>query len=326
MRRFDLAIERFDLAAPFVISRGAKTQAVVVTVKLSDGEASGHGECVPYARYGETPESVLAALEAVRASVEAGLDRQALQELLPAGAARNALDCALWDLDAKLYGVPAFQLAGLHRMSPVTTAYTISVGDPAQMAAAALAEAGRPILKVKLAGDGDRDRIAAVREAAPEAELIVDANEAYDETGLPALFEACLASDVRMIEQPLPEGRDGVLRHRPTAIPICADESVHQIDDLEALCDRYDSVNIKLDKTGGLTHAIAMAARAQELGLSIVVGSMVGSSLSMAPAMLLAPMARFVDLDGPLLLRDDRVPGLRFEGSILFPPEPKLWG
>ena len=326
MRRFDLAIERFDLAAPFVISRGAKTQAVVVTVKLSDGEASGHGECVPYARYGETPESVLAALEAVRASVEAGLDRQALQELLPAGAARNALDCALWDLDAKLYGVPAFQLAGLHRMSPVTTAYTISVGDPAQMAAAALAEAGRPILKVKLAGDGDRDRIAAVREAAPEAELIVDANEAYDEPGLPALFEACLAADVRMIEQPLPEGRDGVLRHRPTAIPICADESVHRIDDLEALCDRYDSVNIKLDKTGGLTHAIAMAARAQELGLSIVVGSMVGSSLSMAPAMLLAPMARFVDLDGPLLLRDDRVPGLRCQGSILFPPEPKLWG
>jgi L-alanine-DL-glutamate epimerase-like enolase superfamily enzyme len=245
---------------------------------------------------------------------------------MPAGAARNALDCALWDLEAKQLGIPAHQLAGLHRIAPVTTAYTISVGTPSDMAREAAAQNERPLLKIKLGGDGDGERIAAVREAAPFAELIVDANEAWTDALLPALFDVCRAAHVRLIEQPLPQGKDAALCHRPRGIPVCADESVHELDDLQDLRDRYDAVNIKLDKAGGLTHAFEMARRAQDLGLSIIVGSMVGTSLAMAPAMLLAPLARFVDLDGPLLLKEDRKPGLRIEGSILFPPEPALWG
>ncbi len=326
IRRLTVAVERFPIAGTFAISRGAKTEAVVVTATVSDGAATGRGECVPYARYGESVENVVAAIEGARRRIEAGGDRSELQALLPAGAARNALDCALWDFDAKRLNVRAFQMAGLHRLSPATTAYTISVGTPEAMAAAAARAAARPTLKIKLAGAGDPERIAAVRAAAPEAQLIVDANEAWAEADLESHFAACAAAGVALVEQPLPAGRDAALARVNRPIPVCADESVHDRAGLAALRDRYDAVNIKLDKTGGLTEALALAAEAERLGFSLFLGCMVGTSLAMAPAMLLAPRAQFVDLDGPLLLARDRAPGLVYEGSIVHPPSPDLWG
>ena len=321
-----VAIERFALARAFVISRGAKTEAAVVTVEIAGGGHRGRGECVPYPRYGESPEGVVATIESVCQVIEAGADRAALQNLLPAGAARNALDCALWDFEAKSLGLRAHELAGLHRVAPATTAFTLSVGTPEEMAAAARGAAERPLLKVKLAGDGDIERLAAVREAAPDAELIVDANEAWREADLARLFAACARAGVALIEQPLPAGRDAALAARPRAIPVCADESVHDRQGLDALCPLYDAVNIKLDKAGGLTEALLMVEAAQRLDLAIIVGSMVGTSLAMAPAMLLAAQARYVDLDGPLLLARDRSPGLRICGSVIEPPSPELWG
>ncbi len=326
MRTLSLSVDRFPLARAFVISRGAKTEAVVVVAEIRQGEARGRGECTPYARYGESVESVLAQIESVRAAIEAGADRTALQTLLPAGAARNALDCALWDLDAKRLGVPAYAMAGLHRLGPATTCYTISVGDPDAMAAHAAEAAARPLLKVKLAGAGDAARISAVRAAAPEATLVVDANEAWDEKNLAANLEACAQAGVALVEQPLPAGRDQALARLRRPIPVCADESVHERAGLPALRDRYDAINVKLDKAGGLTEALALAAEGERLGFSIFVGCMVASSLAMAPAMLIAARARFVDLDGPLLLARDRPEGLRYEGSIVYPPEPALWG
>lgn len=326
MRTLSISVDRFPLARAFVISRGAKTEAVVVVAEIRQGEARGRGECTPYARYGESVESVVAQIESVRAAIEAGADRAALQTLLPAGAARNALDCALWDLDAKRLGVPASAMAGLHRLGPATTCYTISVGDPETMAAHAAEAAARPLLKVKLAGAGDAARIAAVRAAAPEATLVVDANEAWDETNLAANLEACAQAGVALVEQPLPAGRDAALARLRRPIPVCADESVHDRAGLPALRDRYDAINVKLDKAGGLTEALALAADGERLGFSIFVGCMVASSLAMAPAMLIAARARFVDLDGPLLLARDRPEGLRYEGSIVYPPEPALWG
>ena len=326
MRTLSLSVDRFPLARAFVISRGAKTEAVVVVAEIRQGEARGRGECTPYARYGESVESVLAQIESVRAAIEAGADRTALQTLLPAGAARNALDCALWDLDAKRLGVPAYAMAGLHRLGPATTCYTISVGDPDAMAAHAAEAAARPLLKVKLAGAGDAARISAVRAAAPEATLVVDANEAWDEANLAANLEACAQAGVALVEQPLPAGRDQALARLRRPIPVCADESVHERAGLPALRDRYDAINVKLDKAGGLTEALALAAEGERLGFSIFVGCMVASSLAMAPAMLIAARARFVDLDGPLLLARDRPEGLRYEGSIVYPPEPALWG
>lgn len=325
-RSLKIDVERFPIAGTFTISRGAKTEAVVVTATVSAGVVAGRGECVPYARYGESVESVTAAMEGARAAIEAGCDRAALQGLLPAGAARNALDCALWDLDAKRLGVRAFEMAGLHRLAPATTAYTISVGSPEAMAEAAARAAARPVLKIKLAGAGDSARIAAVRAAAPDAELIVDANEAWAEEDLEGHFAACAAAGVALVEQPLPAGRDAALARVKRPIPVCADESVHDRAGLAALKDRYDAVNIKLDKTGGLTEALALAAEAERQGFAIFVGCMVGTSLAMAPAMLLTPRAKFVDLDGPLLLARDRSPGLVYEGSVVRPPAPELWG
>ncbi|MFT4097995.1 MAG: dipeptide epimerase [Rhodoblastus sp.] len=325
-RILKIDVERFPIAGTFTISRGAKTEAVVVTATIFDGATTGRGECVPYARYGESIESVSAAIESVRGSLEAGCDRAELQAILPAGAARNALDCALWDFDAKLLGVRAFQMAGLHRLSPATTAYTISVGTPEAMAEAAAKAAARPVLKIKLAGAGDPERIAAVRRAAPDAQLIVDANEAWAEADLESHFAACAAAGVALVEQPLPAGNDSALARVKRPIPVCADESVHDRPGLAALKDRYDAVNIKLDKTGGLTEALALAGEAQRLGFSIFVGCMVGTSLGMAPAMLLTPRAQFVDLDGPLLLARDRTPGLVYEGSLVHPPSADLWG
>ncbi len=325
-RTLSVAVERFPIAGVFAISRGAKTEAVVVTATISDGAHVGRGECVPYARYGESVESVSAAIESVRERIEAGCDRAELQAALSAGAARNALDCALWDFDAKRLGVRAHEMAGLHRLPPATTAYTISVGTPEAMAQAAAQAADRPVLKIKLAGAGDPARIAAVRAAAPDAELIVDANEAWTQDDLAPCFAACAAAGVALVEQPLPAGRDSALASIKRPIPVCADESVHDRAGLAALRDRYDAINIKLDKTGGLTEALALAAEGERLGFALFVGCMVGTSLAMAPAMLLTPRAKFVDLDGPLLLARDRTPGLRYDGSIVFPPAPEVWG
>ncbi|MBL1258551.1 N-acetyl-D-Glu racemase DgcA [Methylocystis sp. Sn-Cys] len=321
-----LAVEAYPIAGRFVISRGAKTQAQVVTATLRAGDAIGRGECVPYARYGESVESVVAAIERVRGEIEAGADRAVLQRLLPAGAARNAVDCAMWDLEAKQSGRPASAIAGFERLSPLVTAFTLSVGTPQEMRMAALKAADRPLLKIKLAGEGDDARLAAVREGAPHAQLIVDANEAWREETLVAQLDACARHGVALIEQPLPAGQDGMLAEIPRPIPICADESAHETASLEALRGRYDAVNIKLDKTGGLTEALAMAQAARQMGFEIMAGCMVGTSLAMAPAMLIGQMAAFVDLDGPLLLARDRQPGLVYEGSTMTPPPAALWG
>jgi L-Ala-D/L-Glu epimerase len=325
-RSLTVAVERFPIAGVFTISRGAKTEAVVVTATISDGAHIGRGECVPYARYGESVESVCAAIEVFRSAIEAGCDRAALQAGMPAGAARNALDCALWDLDAKRLGIRAYEMAGLHRVAPATTAYTISVGTPEAMAEAAAKAAHRPVLKVKLAGVGDPERLGAVRRAAPDAELIVDANEAWAEADLETHFAACVAAGVALVEQPLPAGRDDILAWAKRPITVCADESVHDRAGLAGLRAKYDAINIKLDKTGGLTEALALADEGQRLGFALFVGCMVGTSLAMAPAMLLTPRAKFVDLDGPLLLARDRQPGLRYDGSLVYPPERDLWG
>jgi L-Ala-D/L-Glu epimerase / N-acetyl-D-glutamate racemase len=319
-------VERWPIAGSFAISRGAKTEAAVVVAELSDGNVRGHGECVPYARYGETIEGVTAALEAMRPQIQQGLDRHALQHAMPAGAARNALDCAFWDLAAKRAGRPAYDLAGLPAPGPVTTAYTISLAEPTVMAQAAERAAHRALLKIKLGTDGDPARIRAVRAAAPKTTLIVDANEGWSETNLAANLDACAQAGVALVEQPLPDGRDDVLGRMKRPLPVCADESVHDRASLAALAGKYDAVNIKLDKTGGLTEALAMLADAEQRNFSIMIGCMVATSLAMAPAMLLAQRARFVDLDGPLLLSADRPDGLRYVDSLVYPAAPTLWG
>jgi L-alanine-DL-glutamate epimerase-like enolase superfamily enzyme len=319
-------IEQWPIAGSFTISRGAKTQAVTVVAEVSRGALTGRGECVPYPRYGETPEAALAALTAMQEPLSRGLDRQALQAAMPPGAARNALDCALLDLQAKLSGQRVWTLLG--RPAPVAciTAYTISLASPEAMAAAAAKAAHRPLLKIKLGGDGDGRRIAAVRQAAPDSELIVDANEAWTPESLEQNLADCAAAGVTLVEQPLAAGHDEALARIRRPLLVCADESVHDRASLEGLRERYDAVNIKLDKSGGLTEALAMADAAQALGFQIMIGCMVATSLAMAPAMLLAPQARFVDLDGPLLLARDRDGGLRYDGSLIYPPEAALWG
>jgi L-Ala-D/L-Glu epimerase len=321
-------IERWPLANAFTISRGSKTEAIVVVAELTDGTRHGRGESVPYARYGETPDGIVAALEASRPALRGGLDHAALQRLLGPGAARNALDCAYWDVNAKRNGRRAYELAGIAAPKPLTTAYTISLASVAEMAAAAESAAWRPLLKVKLGGaDGeDGKRIAAVRRAAPRAELIVDANEGWNAESLPQNLSACADAGVTLVEQPLHEGRDDALAGMKRPIPICADESVHDRGSLDRLSGRYDAVNVKLDKAGGLTEALALAAEAERRGFAVMVGSMVATSLAVAPAMLVAQRARVVDLDGPLLLARDRANGLRFDGSTVYPPDAALWG
>jgi len=320
-------IERWPLASAFTISRGTKTEAVVVTVELGDGIHRGRGECVPYARYGEIPDGIVAAIEAMRPALRRGLDRAALQMAMPPGAARNALDCALWDLNAKQTGRRAHELAGIAAPAPLITAYTISLASPAAMAEATERAALRPLLKVKLGGgDDDGKRITAVRRAAPDAELIVDANEGWGDDNLARNLAACADAGVTLVEQPLPEGRDTLLARIKRPIPVCADESVHDRASLDALKGKYDAINIKLDKTGGLTEALALVVDAERRGFAIMVGCMVATSLAMAPAMLVAQRASVVDLDGPLLLAKDRPDGLRYNGSVADPPEPALWG
>ncbi|WP_411194509.1 MULTISPECIES: N-acetyl-D-Glu racemase DgcA [Rhodopseudomonas] len=319
-------IERWPIAGAFTISRGAKTEAVVVIAEISHRGHTGRGECVPYARYGETPDATLAAIEAMRPQLADGLDRAALQAAMPAGAARNALDCALLDLAAKISGQRVWDLLERTAPRPATTAYTISLGTPDAMAAATAKAAGRPLLKIKLGSDDDGARIAAVRREAPESELIVDANEAWTPDNLEQNLAECAEVGVTLVEQPLPAGRDDALARIRRPLAVCADESVHDRASLDGLRDRYDAINIKLDKTGGLTEAMAMADAARALGFDIMVGCMVATSLSMAPATLLAQSARFVDLDGPLLLARDRPNGLRYDGSTIYPPDPALWG
>jgi L-alanine-DL-glutamate epimerase-like enolase superfamily enzyme len=320
-----LRAERWPIAGAFTISRGAKSEAHVVVAELGDGRHRGRGECVPYARYGESVEGVVAAIEAMRDELARGLDRERLQGIMPPGAARNALDCAFWDLAAKRAGCMAHELAGLPSPQPLVTAYTISLGTADEMARAAKA-ASRPLLKVKLGGVGDPARIAAVRQAAPHAELIVDANEAWQASELAANLAACAAAGVTLVEQPLPAGQDAALSEVSRPIPVCADESVHDRASLPALAGKYDAVNIKLDKAGGLTEALALAAEAERCGFMLMAGCMVSTSLAIAPALLLAQRARVVDLDGPLLLARDRPEGLRYDGSLVHPPAPNLWG
>lgn len=297
-----------------------------MVAELSDGRHLGRGECVPYARYGESVEAVSAAIAAMGNAIAGGLDRVGLQNAMPPGAARNALDCAFWDLEAKRVGRPVHQLAGLPAPKPLVTAYTVSLASPGEMAKAAAKVSSRRLLKIKLGGDGDADRIAAVREAALRPELIVDANEGWREDNLEANFAACAMARVALVEQPLPAGRDAMLAGIQRPVPVCADESAHDRASLASLVGRYDAVNIKLDKAGGLTEALAMAAGARKLGLTVMAGCMVSTSLAMAPAMLLAQSAQFVDLDGPLLLARDRPGGLRYLDSFVDPAEPALWG
>ena len=319
-------IENWPIAGAFTISRGAKTEAVTVVAEIGRGGLVGRGECVPYLRYGETTEATLAALQSMQEPLSHGLDRQTLQGAMPPGAARNALDCALLDLESKSAGQRVWDLLGRPKPEPCITAYTISLGSAEAMAAATARAAHRPLLKIKLGGAGDVARIAAVRRAAPASELIVDANEAWTPDTLEANLAACAQAGVTLVEQPLPAGHDDALARIRRPVPVCADESVHDRASLPGLRQRYDALNIKLDKTGGLTEALAMADAAQALGFQIMVGCMVATSLAMAPAMLLTRQARFVDLDGPLLLARDRDEGMRYDGSLVYPPAAALWG
>ncbi len=318
--------ERFPIAGGFTISRGTKTIAEVVTCTIGVGGKSGHGECVPYARYGESIDSVLAQIEAMRGAVRDGIDRRGLIEAMPAGAARNAIDCALWDLESKLGGVRAHADVCAMPPRPIPTAMTISLGTPDEMAAQARAHSQRPLLKVKVGTDNDSARIHAVASSAPKSRIILDANEGWTPENIRRHLLVAAEFRVALIEQPLPVGKDEILRSIPHPVPICADESVHSAEDLDLLVGLYDAVNIKLDKAGGLTAAMHLRNRARELGFGVMVGCMVGTSLAMAPAVLLAQDADFVDLDGPLLLARDRQQGLTYTGSLVSPPAPALWG
>lgn len=326
MVTLEARIETFPLRQHFTISRGSKTETVVVTAEIRDGDRRGRGECGPNIRYGETPEGVADAIMAMAPDITAGLDRDGLQRAMPPGAARNALDCALWDLEAKRSGRPVWALAGLAEPGPVETAYTLSIDTPDAMAEAAREHASRPLLKLKLTGAGDLDRVRAVREGAPAARLIVDANEAWTPEDFGALAAELAGLGVEMIEQPFPAGDDAALAALDHPVPICADESCRDRASVAALADRYDMVNIKLDKAGGLTEALATAAAARAANLDIMVGCMVGTSLAMAPAHLVAQGAKIVDLDGPLLLAEDRQPPLEVRESLVLPPTAALWG
>lgn len=322
-----VAVERFPIAGSFTISRGSRTEAVVVVATITDGTHVGRGECVPYARYGETIDGVVEHVRRIGAHLDdPGFDRVALAAALPPGAARNAVDCALWDLEAKRSGIRAHVAAGVPTLRSLETCYTLSLGTPESMEAAAAAASYRPLLKVKLGGAGDAERIAAVRRGAPNARLVVDANEAWTDALLEENISACVAAGVTLIEQPLPAGQDAALAAIARPIPICADESLHVARELDELAGRYDAVNIKLDKAGGLTEALAIRDAARALGFKVMVGCMVGTSLAMAPAVIVAQGADVVDLDGPLLLAADRQPGIVYEGSTLLPPPPSLWG
>ena len=318
--------QRWPLAATFTISRGSKSHADVVVVEIEEDGVLGRGECVPYPRYAETVDSVLESIGRTRGWVESGGEPETLGECLPAGAARNAVDCALWDLRAKQTGRRVWELARCPAPVPVVTAYTLSLDTPEAMARSAREHAARPLLKLKLDRDQPIERVAAVRRAAPACRLIVDANEAWEHEDLARWLPMLGDLGVELVEQPLPAGTDHRLAALASPIPIGADESCHTSADLDGLRDRYRIVNIKLDKTGGLTEALRLRAAALSAGLEFMVGCMVGTSLSMAPATVLTPGARVVDLDGPLLLAHDREPCLRYDGALVHPPTPDVWG
>jgi len=319
-------IETWPIEGEFVISRGSKREARVVVATLTDGTHQGRGECVPYARYGETPEVVHEAIWKMSDAVAHGMTREKLATHMPAGAARNAIDCALWDLEAKQSGRSIKDLAGLERWEAVTSAYTISLGPSEEMAARAKWAGRLPLLKLKLGGGEDAARMRAVRSAVPTARLIVDANESWQIGELEALLAVAAEVGVELVEQPLPAGDDRALGEIERSVPVCADESLHTSRDVADLADRYDVVNIKLDKAGGLTEALRVAESAKTQGMRIMVGCMVGTSLAMAPAVVVAQSAEWVDLDGPLLLARDRVPGLHFDDTTVSPPTPDVWG
>lgn len=312
----------FKLAQVFTISRGSRTEAKVLTVRVQNGDHVGWGECVPYARYDETLESVTDEIMGLPNDIT----RAALYDLLPAGAARNAVDCALWDLEAKRAGKRAWELAGLTALGPEITAYTLSLAEPAEMQAQAAKNAHRPLLKIKLGTPDDMPRLEAVRAGAPTSRIIVDANEGWSAEVYADLAPHLVRLGVDLVEQPLPAGEDDALIGMDRPVPVCADESCHDRTSLPKLKGKYDVVNIKLDKTGGLTEALALREAALAEGYQVMVGCMVGSSLAMAPATLVAQGAMVTDLDGPLLLAEDRETPLLFDDAGVHPPAPALWG
>jgi L-alanine-DL-glutamate epimerase-like enolase superfamily enzyme len=326
-RRVIVREEEWPIKGTFTIARNSKTSAEVTVVEIHQDGQCGRGECVPYQRYGETREGTAAQIEKVREELEGGvIGRPEIQHLLDPGAARNALDCAFWDLEAKLSGIPAWRLAGLKEPTPVTTAFTVSLADPEAMAEVAKENQYRPLLKLKLGGKDDIRRVRAVREAAPDATLIVDANEAWTPLTFSNFSDELSELGVKLVEQPAPAGTDSFLEGLGRTVPVCADESIHDTAGLAEVARRYDFINIKLDKAGGLTEALRLANASQSAGIGIMLGCMVGTSLGMAPASLLAGVAQFVDLDGPLLLAKDRDPGIRYVDSTMHPPPPELWG
>jgi L-alanine-DL-glutamate epimerase-like enolase superfamily enzyme len=326
MRRLVVREESWPLVEPFVISRLRQEASEVVVVEITENGVTGRGETERAEAFDPNRPKVAAEIEAVRVAIERGAGRDDLPGLMPAGYARAAVDCALWDLEAKLAGEPAWRLAGLAQPRPVTTVFTLGLGSVEKMAAAAAKNADRPILKIKLGAEGDAERIAAIRTAAPNCRLIADANEGWTPETLQKLLHALADAKFELLEQPLPAGRDEALGAIEHPVPVCADESFHDRADLPGLTGRYDFVNIKLDKTGGLTEGLAAARAAQAAGYRLMVGCNVGTSLSMAPAHLVAQMAEFVDIDGPLLLSRDRKPGLVYRDGLVEPPIAALWG
>jgi L-alanine-DL-glutamate epimerase-like enolase superfamily enzyme len=315
----------FPIRGVFRISRGSKTQADAVIVRITEGDMAGSGECIPYARYGESVDSVSAQIASVAGTVCEGIDLRDLQTLLPPGSARNALDCALWDLRSKLSGHSVSSFAGLNAaLSPVTTAFTLSLGSPSVMANAARAHNHLPLLKLKLGGDGDLERVRAVREAAPHARLMADANESWAPHHLHLYLPEFAALGIELLEQPLPADADEALLGYESPVPLAADESCRDLNSIAGIRDKYAFANIKLDKTGGLTEAFALAEAARAAGMKVMVGCMVASSLSMAPGIVLAQQADVVHLDGPLLLAEDQEPALRYSGATLF-PDKRVW-
>ena len=325
-RLVEIAADVFPLVKAFTISRGSRSEAHVLTVTIKQDGCCGRGECVPYARYGESMESVSAQIRSIFSDIAAGLDTDCLQSALPAGAARNAVDCALWDLRAKQEGVSVAHLWNISPLHGIETAYTLSLDTAERMGQAAQAASGHPILKIKLGGPGDAGRIRAVHSAAPNCRIIVDANEAWTTETLVENMLVCADVGVSLIEQPLPAGQDEALAHVPHPVPVCADESAHTSESVAELKARYDFINVKLDKTGGLTEAMKLVERSKSEGFGVMMGCMVGSSLAMAPAILPAQLATFVDLDAPLLLARDRPHALHYANSVIAPPHPNLWG
>jgi len=328
LRDLKIETEIWPVAGAFKISRSSLTEISVVTVTLTEGAHIGRGECRPYARYNETPESVRGEIESIRQDIEQGLNVKELQDLLPAGAARNAVDCALWDLKAKQKGQSVSKLLGITKPQARKTAYTLSIDTPDKMRQSALEASAYPLLKVKIGGPDGLTACLAIMEARPDAELIIDANEALTAAGLSNFQKALYGKPVIMIEQPLPQSQEELIPHQPNVLPIfCADESLHTAKDLERLWRAgYRAVNVKLDKCGGLTAGLELMRDAKEKGFIIMAGCMVGTSLAMAPIMILESFADYIDLDGPLLLAKDRKKGLRYEGPVIHPPSRELWG